>query len=61
MPGGSPIHYLYGVCAAQWGRDFEAPDLERGIIFNKMGNRKNCGSWLYLLLKSVADYEEAVI
>ena len=21
------------VCAAQWGRDFEAPDLERGIYF----------------------------
>ena len=21
------------VCAAQWGRDFEAPDLERGIHF----------------------------
>ena len=29
--GGSPIHYLYGVCATQWGHDFEAPDLERGI------------------------------
>ena len=31
--GGSPIHYLYGVCAAQRGRDFEAPDLEPGIHF----------------------------
>ena len=41
------------VCAAQRGRDFEAPDLERGI--------KNCGSRLYLLLKIVADYEEASI
>ena len=41
------------VCAAQRGRDFEAPDLERGI--------KNCGSRLYLLLKIVADYEEAFI
>ena len=41
------------VCAAQRGRDFEAPDLEWGI--------KNCGSRLYLLLKIVADYEEAFI
>ena len=41
------------VCAAQRGRDFEAPDLERGI--------KNCGSGLYLLPKIVADYEEAFI
>ena len=41
------------VCAAQRGRDFEAPDLERGI--------KNCGSRLYLLLKIVADCEEAFI
>ena len=33
-PGGTPIHYLYiRVCAAQRGRDFEAPDLERGIHF----------------------------
>ena len=34
-PGGStPIHYLYaGVCAAQRGRDCEAPYLERGIHF----------------------------
>ena len=33
--GGTPIHYLYGygVGAAQRGRDFEAPDLERGIHF----------------------------
>ena len=30
--GGTPIHYLYGR-AAQRGRDFEAPDLERGIHF----------------------------
>ena len=41
------------VCAAQRGHDFEAPDLERGI--------KNCGSRFYLLLKIVADYEEAFI
>ena len=41
------------VCAAQRGRDLEAPDLERGI--------KNCGSRLYLLLKIVADYVEAFI
>ena len=32
--GVTPIHYLYlRVCAAQRGRDFEAPDLERGIHF----------------------------
>ena len=57
------------VCAAQRGCDFEAPDLmgypfqrhfqELGIIFNKMENKKNCGSRLYLLLKIVADYGEA--
>ena len=33
------------VCAAQRGRDFEAPDLERGIHLR-----------LHLLLKIVADY-----
>ena len=28
--GSTPIHYLYRyICAAQRGRDFEAPDLER--------------------------------
>ena len=43
------------------GYPFQRHFLERGIIFNKMGKRKNCGSWLYLLLKIVADYEEAVI
>ena len=61
-PGGegTPIHYLYGyVRAAQRGCDFrtgypfQRPFLERGI--------KNCGSRLYLLLKIVADYEEAFI
>ena len=53
-PGGGYSHTLpIRVCAAQRGRDFEAPDLERGI--------KNCGSRLYLLLKIVADYEEAFI
>ena len=32
--GGTPIHYpLIRVCAAQRGRDFKAPDLERGIHF----------------------------
>ena len=41
------------VCAAQRGRDFEAADLERGT--------KYFGSRLYLLLKIVADYEEAFI
>ena len=53
-----------GICAAQRGRDFEAPDLERGIHFRGVfynGVLKNCGSWLYLLLKIVADYEEASI
>ena len=29
---GTPIHYLYGY-VPQRGRDFEAPDLERGIHF----------------------------
>ena len=52
--GGGYSHTLpIRVCAAQRGRDFEAPDLERGI--------KNCGSRLYLLLKIVTDYEEAFI
>ena len=52
--GGGYSHTLpIRVCAAQRGRDFEAPDLERGI--------KNCGSRLYLLLKIAADYEEAFI
>ena len=52
--GGGYSHTLpIRVCAAQRGRDFEAPDLERGI--------KNCGSRLYLLLKIVADYEEVFI
>ena len=35
-PGGGvpPSHTLpIRVCAAQWGRDFEALDLERGIHF----------------------------
>ena len=32
--GGGHSHTLYiRVCAAQRGRDFEAPDLERGIHF----------------------------
>ena len=53
------------VCAAQRGRDFETPDLERGIHsfqrhFLERGI-KNCGSRLYLLLKIVADHEEAFI
>ena len=53
-PGGGYSHTLpIWVCAAQRGRDFEAPDLERGI--------KNCGSGLYLLPKIVADNEEAFI
>ena len=29
--GGTPIHYLYGYVPPNGGRDFEAPDLERGI------------------------------
>ena len=54
LGGGGYSHTLpIQVCAAQRGRDFEAPDLERGI--------KNCGSRLYLLLKIAADYEEAFI
>ena len=33
-PGGGHSHTLpIRVCAAQRGRDFEAPDLERGIRF----------------------------
>ena len=31
--GGTPIHYLYGYVPPNGGRDFEAPDLERGIHF----------------------------
>ena len=34
FPGGGYSHTLpIRVCAAQRGRDFEAPDLERGIHF----------------------------
>ena len=34
VPGGGYSHTLpIRVCAAQRGRDFEAPDLERGIHF----------------------------
>ena len=34
VPGGGYCHTLpIRVCAAQRGRDFEAPDLERGIHF----------------------------
>ena len=34
--GGGYSHALpIGVCAAQQGPDFEAPDLERGIIFER--------------------------
>ena len=32
-PGGYSHTLPIQVCAAQRGRDFEAPDLERGIIF----------------------------
>ena len=57
--GGGYSHTLpIRVCAAQRGRDFEAPDLERGIHFRGI---KNCGSRLYLLFKIIADYEEAFI
>ena len=64
--GGSYSHTLpIRVCAAQRGRDFEASDLERGIHFRQRRfleqGIKNCGSRLYLLLKIVADYEEAFI
>ena len=31
--GGTPIHYLNGYVPPKRGRDFEAPDLERGIHF----------------------------
>ena len=31
--GGTPIPLPIRVCAAQRGRDFETPDLERGIHF----------------------------
>ena len=35
IPGGGYSHTLpIRVCAAQQGRDFEAPDLERGIHFS---------------------------
>ena len=32
-PGGYSHALPIRVCAAQQGRDFEAPDLERGILF----------------------------
>ena len=63
-PGWALPYITYTACAAQRCRDFEAPDLERGIQrrFLERGI-KNCGSRLYLLLKIVAhaDYEEAFI
>ena len=63
-PGGGYSHTLpIWVCAAQRGRDFEAPDLERGIHFRVVfleRGIKNCGSRLYLQLK-IVDYEEAFI
>ena len=55
QPGWGYSHTLpIWVCAAQRGRDFEAPDLEWGIHFSGVflnGVLKNCGSRLYLLLK----------
>ena len=33
VPGGYSHTIPIRVCAIQWGRDFEVPDLERGIIF----------------------------
>ena len=46
--GGVYSHTLpIRVCAAQRGRDFEAPDLERGIHFQRRfleRGIKNCGS-----------------
>ena len=57
------------VCAAQRGRDFEAPWapggswLRTGYPFQRRfleRGIKNCGSRLYLLLKIVADYEEVL-
>ena len=62
--GGGYSHTLpIRVCAAQRRHDFEAPDLEQGISYRRFLERgiKNCGSRLYLLLKIVADYEEAFI
>ena len=35
--GGSPIHYLYGVCVAQRGRNFEAPDLGAVNVYMEGG------------------------
>ena len=54
--GGGYSHTLpIRVCATQRGRDFEAPDLERGNYpfqrhFLERGI-KNCGSRLYFCLK----------
>ena len=62
--GGGYSHTLpIRVCAAQWGRDFEAPDLERLPFQMRFLERgiKTCGSRLYLLLKIVADYNKAFI
>ena len=64
MPGGYSHTLPIRVCAAQRGRDFEAPNLERGISFQRRfleRGIKNCGSRFYLLHKIVADYEEAFI
>ena len=41
--GGGPPYITYRVCAAQRGRDFEAPDLERVSIseaFSRTGYKK---------------------
>ena len=35
VPGGYSHTIPIRVCAIQWGRDFEVPDLERGIHFQR--------------------------
>ena len=63
--GGTPKLYLYGYVPPN-GVVIKKlnSDLERGIHFRGLFLQqgiKNCGSRLYLLLKIVADYEEAFI
>ena len=59
--GGGLLSYITytGMCSPQvppngvviTGYPIQRRFLERGIIFNNMGNKKNCGSRLYLLFK----------
>ena len=61
--GGTPIHYLYRYLPPN-GVVILKLLIQNGVSISEAFSRKgykNCGSRLYLLLKIVADYEEAFI